>query len=202
MNGSEESKESSACGSFQSLFPLRDFDFPLSEMTTHHKISTSVCGDQYTDVKFLCHGSNALTFTAFNCEKRLVIKMLKQNLENRIVAEQEMNLEMMILTKADHPNIIRIHGAGDYPRKFIAIDYLGGGTLSDVIRRQLASFPKETAGLPLKSALHIALQLASALKYLHHDLHSDAMVIHRGTEKNRKQDLFIEYIYFGITHLL
>lgn len=166
-------------GSFQSLFPPRDFDFPIVAMETAHVISSTLDGEDYCDVKYLSSGSNAVVFTASKKDapnKTVVIKMLKPKVSHPKVAEQEMNLEMQILTKANHPNIIGIHGAGDAPRKFIAIDYLGGGTLEDLIRRYQGS-----SGIPLKMALPIALELASALKYLHDDMHPDAIVIHRGT---------------------
>ena len=100
--------------------------------------------------------------------------MLKPNLKHKDVAVQEINIEMKILARIDHENIIRILGAGEIPRKFIIIEYLYGGTLDQMILLH-------NLGLPIQSAITIASEFAAALKYLHNDLDTALMVIHRGT---------------------
>mmetsp|Transcript_13423 Transcript_13423/g.20259 ORF Transcript_13423/g.20259 Transcript_13423/m.20259 type:complete len:186 (+) Transcript_13423:241-798(+) len=112
----------------------------------------------------------------------VVIKMLKQKIFHRSIAEQEMSLEMHVLIKANHPNIIGIKGAGETPRKFIVVDYLEGGTLDQLLKKnqpQNPTHPHKKNGLPMASVLSIARDLASALKYLHDDMHPNATVIHR-----------------------
>ena len=139
-------------------------------------------GNEFSDVKYLGTGSNSLVYTAKRNDEMVAIKMLKQKLHHRSVAEQEMNLEMQILTKANHPNIIGIKGAGEIPRKFIVVDYLEGGTLDQLLKQQPPQNPalsQKSSGLPVASALSIARDLVSALKYLHDDMHPNATVIHR-----------------------
>jgi len=165
---------------------IRDFDFPMNLLlfpSSSLQISTSLKGADFQNVQYLTSGSNSLVYTAEKFKKTLAIKMLKQNVRNYEVAEQEMNLETHILMKLEHPNIIGIQGAGMLPRQFIVIDYLEGGTLDDMMMcksRLLPDSESETqVDLSLKSSLSIARELASALKYLHDDVHPHATVIHR-----------------------
>eukprot|EP01036_Dinobryon_divergens_P033698 gene33698-43555_t len=87
-------------------------------------------------------------------------------------AVSEIVNEIQLLTKLRHPNIIGIKGARISGVPFVVLELLGGGTLSELIE-----FQKRT--LPLQTALDIAHQLISALKYLHEDLNPYAMIIHR-----------------------
>ena len=175
---------------------LRDFDFPIRALATSKNISKSLQGNEFSDVNFLGTGSNSLVYKAKRKDESVVIKMLKHKLPHHNVAEKEMNLEMLILTKVNHPNIIGIKGAGEIPRKFIVVDYLKGGTL-DQLLKQRSQHHRKAAGLPVASALSIARDLASALKYLHDDMHPNATVIHRdlkpqniGFTADRKLKLF------------
>eukprot|EP01037_Dinobryon_pediforme_P028995 gene28995-32482_t len=49
--------------------------------------------------------------------------------------------EAGILARLSHPNIIGIRGAGDDPRKFIVLELLGGGTLSQLL------YPEKTSDI-------------------------------------------------------
>eukprot|EP01036_Dinobryon_divergens_P027845 gene27845-36686_t len=80
--------------------------------------------------------------------------------------------EMQLLTKLQHPNIIAIKGARISGVPFVVLEQLGGGTLSELIEIRKST-------LPLRTALNIAHQLVSALKYLHEDLSPYAMIVHR-----------------------
>jgi serine/threonine protein kinase len=120
------------------------------------------------------------------------VKMLKSKIQNTRVAKEELNLEMQILAKVDHENIIQIRGAGEQPRKFITLEYLRGGTLDKILAeitvqekgvQKNGSRHSLTLSLRWQTALPIALQLASVLKYLHQDFHPKASIIHRGTDK-------------------
>ena len=141
---------------------------------------------EFSDVKYLSTGSNAAVYVGYRRNKFVAIKMLKPQIKNREIAVQEMLFEMQILCKVDHPNIITVYGAGENPRKFIMLEYLGGGTLEKLIRNHQLQVHQETGenaelvGLPWETVLSFAMELASALKYLHEDFHPLAMVIHRG----------------------
>eukprot|EP01035_Chromulina_nebulosa_P040201 gene40201-54362_t len=165
---------------------LRDFDFSLQNIPNRVRAVFDVQDCEFSDVKFLRSGSNATVYVGYRRNKFVAIKMLKPQIKNRQIAVQEMLFEMQILCKLSHPNIITVYGAGESPRKFIMIEYLGGGTLDSLIRnhqiqmgQQAGLCVAEIVGLPWESILPIAMELASALKYLHEDFHSLAMVIHR-----------------------
>ena len=124
-------------------------------------------------MKYLSKGSNSILYTGVTDDKLIAIKMLKPNLKNKDVAVDEMNIEMEILSRINHENIIRISGAGEIPRKFIIVEFLYGGTLDHMI-------PKNKLGLPIQTAITIARDLSAALNYLHNDFDPSLMVIHRG----------------------
>jgi hypothetical protein len=160
---------------------LRNFDFPIHGITRKINVSFGIEDKDFSNVKFLSSGSNAAVYTGTRENKIFAIKMLKPQIKHQEVAVQEMNIEMQVLSRVEHPNIINIYGAGEKPRKFIMVEYLGGGTLDSFLRQESKNGVKgESAGLSWEDVLPIATQLASALKYLHEDFHSSAMVIHRG----------------------
>lgn len=149
----------------------REFDFPIKFVERAHSVKTGLMGSEYRKVKYLASGSNSVVFTGRRNHSMVVIKMLKQDLNNWITAESEMGLEFELLCKLNHPHIIHIKGAGLFPRMFVELEYLEGGTLD--------RFLKCRPQVDLKQALSIAKNLASALKYLHDEFHPDATIIHR-----------------------
>lgn len=161
--------------------PLRNFDFPIHTLPKKNNVVFGIEDKNFSNVKFLSNGSNAAVYTGTRENKFVAIKMLKPQIKHMEVAVQEMHIEMQVLSRAQHPNIISVYGAGEKPRKFIMLEYLGGGTLESLLRQQLRTgVHSESIGLPWDSVLPIAMELASALKYLHEDFHPSAMVIHRG----------------------
>jgi serine/threonine protein kinase len=101
------------------------------------------------------------------------------------VAMHEFDLEHGMLCRINHPNIIRVLGAGRVPRRFIVLEYLGGGSLHKILSQNqykpgLAQrlFHKPT--FAFVDLLNKAKDLADALEYLHGYCHVGASVIHRG----------------------
>lgn len=118
--------------------------------------------------------------------------MLKAQLQNRRIAEQEMVSEAGILARLKHPNIINIVGSGSEPRKFIVLELLQGGTLSELLYPEaqdgaqsnvVASVESSAAApfiLPSHTIVFIAREIAKALHYLHNEIDPNMMIIHRG----------------------
>jgi serine/threonine protein kinase len=154
-------------------------------------ISRVVWGSDFTNVTVHSSGGcNSQVYVAKRNGEVVAIKMLKQSLQQREIAELEMSSEIHILTKITHPNIIKIKGAGNLPRKFIILEFLEGGTLQQALTKNIQlvkdkrngvalSSTKQSTLLTISSCLSMARELASALKYLHDDVHSEAVVIHR-----------------------
>ena len=155
----------------------REHDFPIQQ-----KSFDDSSGFDYNSVTFFRKGSKSTIYKAernAHDSQKVVIKMLKKSTQEDIFAIQELTRELSILSSIEHENIIKLVASGNYPRNFIAVEYLEGGCLLDLIRRNKES-EVENIGLTYLSVLSIASELAAALKYLHEDFHHGAVIIHRG----------------------
>ena len=97
-------------------------------------------------------------------EKRLVIKALQARYARNPGLVRMFLDEARLAAKLNHPSIVHVYDVAEAKgKKFIAMEYIQGGTLSDVIRRGVAvgNF------LPLDHALHIVGQIAAGLDYAH-----------------------------------
>ena len=173
----------------------RSFVLPFSRIPIRTYVPISLKRSDFTDVAYLGNGSNSFVYSAnLGIDKtKVVIKMLKTQINNRRVAEQEIVSEAGILARLSHPNIVRIHGAGEDPRKFIVLEFLGGGTLSqliyppksssssDIVGRIRDMYRKPPSVLPMLRILYILREIARAVNYLHNEFNEYAMVLHRGT---------------------
>ena len=74
--------------------------------------------------------------------------------------------EAEIGQKLDHPNILRFLDVGEHSRPYIAMEYLEGKTLGDVMN--------EIRPLPISDAVQIASQVCSALAHMH-----EHKIVHR-----------------------
>ena len=162
----------------ESLPSLRYFDFPLEQVSFDE-----ASGLDYNNVSFFKRGSRSTIFKARKNSENVVIKMLKRKNHEEKSAVEELNRELNILASTNHENIVKLKGSGIHPRKFISVEYLEGGSLTDLVQQQSAESEHSSAkyvGLPLLSVLSISSDLATALKYLHEDFDRDAVIIHRG----------------------
>ena len=70
----------------------------------------------------------------------VVIKMIKEDVQSDPVAVHEFDIEHGILSRLNHPYIIKLVGAGRLPRRFIVLEYLGRGSLNTVLSQNQVKF--------------------------------------------------------------
>ena len=115
----------------------------------------------------------------------VIIKIIPKHHMGNSVAEAEYASERAILAAVRHPNIISLLGFGHDtsdtrypPRPFLVLEYLSGGTLTKLLSSSGKVFGSHQH-LSLATAVGFGRDIASALKYLHHDFHPEAVLIHR-----------------------
>lgn len=126
--------------------------------------------DRYEVGGFIGRGGMAEVFQGRDIRTgdRVAIKRLRSDLTyDQPELIERFWRESDVLRQLDHPNIVKLLDAGAADGQYYLImQYVGGGTLADLLKRQ----PQ----LPLTQALEIALELADALARTHH-LH----IVHR-----------------------
>jgi serine/threonine protein kinase len=139
---------------------------------------------EFSDVMHIGDGSNSNIFTSNLNGQTVVIKKIKYEVVNDETAKHEFDCEFGLLARLKHPNLISIYGAGvDESRKFLVLQFLGGGTLKDKFDKAARSKKAAIFGAPntfsFAEALVCARELACALNYLHHECCPEAHIVHR-----------------------
>ena len=94
-----------------------------------------------------------------NCSGRSRSKILLDSFSTDTGHTNQFSRQAKIMASLSHPNIVSVFDVGDSPeRHFVAMEYLSGGTLSALLRRQPVLDPSETArlGTEIAAALHYA----------------------------------------------
>jgi serine/threonine protein kinase len=112
-------------------------------------------------------------------EKNVVVKLLQPRYaENPRVVRMFLD-EARLAAKLNHPSIVHVYDvADDDGIKYIAMEYIHGETLTDIIRRGIAV----NNYLPLEHAVHVVSQTAAGLAYAHTRRESDERplcIVHR-----------------------
>ena len=118
--------------------------------------------------------------------KSVVVKTLKPECQDVALAINEIEAELEVHSRLDHPNIVKLIGAGFTPRgvRFVVMERLDGGTLSQLLgydnrirdrRRRFWTKRK----ISYMDVLKCARSLAEALAYLHGRAIPNVMVLHR-----------------------
>jgi hypothetical protein len=139
---------------------------------------------RYRIVRHLASGGMAELYIARQeamggFEKEIVLKMLQgRYAENPRVVSMFLD-EARLAAKLNHPSIVHVYDVADEDGvKYIAMEYIRGETLTDIIKRGL-SLGKY---LPLEHAVHIVRQAAAGLAYAHARREGDGhllRIVHR-----------------------
>src|SRR5688572_7734813 len=124
---------------------------------------------RYTLVDHLASGGMAEIFLARHeaegdFAKELVLKILQDRYaEHQDVVRMFLD-EARLGAKLNHPNIVDVYDVGqDNGLRYIAMEYISGKTLTDVIRRGI----EVSKPLPLDHAAYLAAETAAGLAYMH-----------------------------------
>ena len=185
--------------------PMDTFSFPVGQIPVATRVRSDLIMDDFQDIMHIADGSNSNIYLAILNNERVIIKMLKPEAQNDAVAVHEFDVEHGMLARFNHPNIIGLLGAGRIPRKFIVLEWLGGGSLSNVLNEHQATLglakrlfrkPSFTYANLLSRARDIAL----ALEYLHSSCHPNAVIIHRDLKPGELRSPPSQYI--SCTHCI
>lgn len=100
-------------------------------------------------------------------DRTVAFKVLPDALRENPQALKNFLREAKSAAKLNHPNIVTVYDAGEQQGRFyIAMEYVDGTTLKEIVRRRGAIAPN--------GVLHVALQMAEALGYAH-----SQKVVHR-----------------------
>ena len=127
----------------------------------------------------------------------MIVKTIKPNDVDIDIAIDEIEKDMVILSKLNHPNIIKLYGAGYNLEgyRFLVLEHLGGDTMENKIH---ANKGKKRNTLHMKSnnkmwtrdALHDAKAIASAMEYCHSGI-DEYIIMHRDMKPDNAGKFFL-----------
>jgi len=195
--------------------PNRSLAFQGSDPRATPQRLVSVTGAQLNlqweslrNVEYLTDGGNNWIHTAVLQGKSVVVKTLKPECQDVALAINEIEGELEIHSRLDHPNIVKLIGAGFTPRgvRFVVLERLDGGTLTQLLgydtrirdrRRRFWAKKK----ISYMDVLKCARSLAEALAYCHGRAIPNAMVLHRDLKPDNvgfTLDGTVKLIDFGL----
>ena len=128
----------------------------------------------YTIARHLARGGMADVYLAKNVrlQRDVVLKIMLPSFVENIAFVERFRREAQAMARLQHPNIVQVYDTGDTPdgRPFIAMQYIRGGTLEDL----LLSLERQGQVMTAPFALAIARQVAGALQVAH-----AAGIVHR-----------------------
>ena len=139
---------------------------------------------RYTVVKHLASGGMAELYVARQqavggFEKQLVLKLLQGRYADHPRVVEMFLDEARLAAKLNHPSIVHVYDVAEEDGvKFIAMEYIHGETLIDIIRRGVSV----SNYLPLEHGVHIVSQAAAGLAYAHARFDPDGVplrIVHR-----------------------
>eukprot|EP01038_Epipyxis_sp_PR26KG_P016052 gene16052-21797_t len=164
--------------------PADNFSYPVANIPSQSSLHDFSNINSLSDIKHLADGSNANVFMARYNNEKVIIKMIKEEVQLDQVAVHEFDLEHGMLARMSHPHIIRVLGAGYFPRRFIVLEWLGGGSLNSILMEHqskvgLAQKLFRKPSFTYANLLSKARDMAEALDYLHRTCHPGATILHR-----------------------
>ncbi|KAI3720265.1 hypothetical protein L6452_21178 [Arctium lappa] len=122
----------------------------------------------------------------------------KQNPTSNSFSTKSFCNEILILSSLNHPSLVKLHGYCSDPRGLLLVyEYVPNGTLSD----HLHVYKKQN--LTWQVRVDIALQIASAIEYLHFSVVPP--IVHRDITSNNifaDKDMKVKVGDFGLSRLL
>lgn len=160
----------------------------------------TIIAERYQIDKLIARGGMAAVYLAHHVKlnRPVALKVLSPppDADDLGAFEERFRLEAETLAALDHPNIVILHDFGDLDdgRFFLAMEYIPGPRLSDVLR---------DGPLPCERALRLITQIAGGLRYAHR-----RGVVHRDLKPSnlliRQQDdgtELMKVVDFGLVKL-
>jgi tetratricopeptide (TPR) repeat protein len=126
-------------------------------------------------------------------DRVVAFKVLPQALVENDQAIANFMREAQAAAKLNHPNIVTVYDTGERQgRYFIAMEYVEGTTLKEIMRRRGAISPS--------GILHVLMQISEALAYAH-----DKKVVHRDIKPANAmwtQDKKVKLMDFGLARVV
>lgn len=155
------------------LHRLKDLEDSLHPHRAATGSETASAGEaepvRYQIVSELGRGGMGIVYKAIDSvlDRSVAFKVLPDALKDNPQALKNFLREAKSAAKLNHPNIVTVYDAGEQQgRYYIAMEYVDGTTLKEIVRRRGVIAPM--------AVLHVALQLCEALSYAH-----SQKVVHR-----------------------
>jgi tetratricopeptide (TPR) repeat protein len=132
-------------------------------------VGESADGDRYQIVGELGRGGMGIVYKAQDTvlDRLVAFKVLPQALTENPQAIANFMREAQAAAKLNHPNIVTVYDKGEQQgRYYIAMEYVEGTTLKEILRRRGAISPS--------GILHVLMQISEALAYAH-----EKKIVHR-----------------------
>lgn len=159
---------------------------------------------EYTILKLLGAGGMGKVYLAQHprLPRNEALKVMRRSLSADDEYEERFRREAEAAAVLVHPNIVRVHDRGEYRgRLWIAMDYIEGETLAELICRR---YP---AGMPAADVIPIVASIADALDYAHRQgvVHRDVKpsnILVTESEEGNDEELTAVLADFGIARQL
>ncbi|HKW42309.1 MAG TPA: serine/threonine-protein kinase [Gemmatimonadales bacterium] len=143
-----------------------------------------VVADRYHVVKKLGEGGMGEVYLAEHVKmgRRSAIKVLSPSMAHDTEAVARFNREAANASRISHPNVCAIYDFGETSEGliYLAMEFVEGEPLTDLLERQHALPPARAVGIALQVA--DALQAAHDLGIVHRDLKPDNIMVTRGRD--------------------
>jgi serine/threonine protein kinase len=122
-----------------------------------------------------------LTYNKYNTQHKVAIKVMNKNkLKDHLDAIQE---EVSILTRLDHPNIVKYYETYiDDKYIYLVMEYIGGGELFDKIAQQENQVFSESDASEYMKKLFSALNHMHAQGVVHRDIKPENIMLTKDGE--------------------